>query len=198
MIVHSIVPYSGVNGPGDRFVLWVQGCRRRCPFCFNPEAQAFEGKGTIMSVDELLALVIESSATAVTVSGGEPFEQSEELYKFLVNLRRLSIHTLVYTGYYYDELKNLTGKSYGFVQKALEYIDILIDGPYENTVPVRHRWAGSGNQHVYELRNGEIEKEIIDNDAPLFNGELIINEDGSIITTGIIENILEKEEMYNE
>lgn len=194
MIVHSIVPYSGVNGPGDRFVLWVQGCRRRCPFCFNPEAQAFEGKGTIMSVDELLALVIESSATAVTVSGGEPFEQSEELYKFLVNLRRLSIHTLVYTGYYYDELKKMTGEAYKFVQKALDQIDIVIDGPYDYTIPARHKWAGSGNQHVYQLKNGSIEKEIIDNTDPSFNGELIIDEDGNIITTGIIENILIKEE----
>lgn len=198
MIVHSIVHHSGVNGPGERFVLWVQGCRRRCPLCFNPEAQSFENKGTVMSIEEILSAVKEASASAVTVSGGEPFEQSKDLYTLLKELHNLSIHTLVYTGYYYDELKNLSGKSYGFVQKALEYIDILIDGPYENTVPVRHRWAGSGNQHVYELRNGEIEKEIIDNDAPLFNGELIINEDGSIITTGIIENILEKEEMYNE
>ena len=42
MLVHSVLPRSAVNGPGERVVIWFQGCDLRCPGCWNPSSHAFD------------------------------------------------------------------------------------------------------------------------------------------------------------
>ena len=59
-------------GPGRRFVIWLQGCKRRCYGCASPEFQPLDG-GTRISVDQLLDKIVESTdIDGLTVSGGEP------------------------------------------------------------------------------------------------------------------------------
>ncbi|MCL1817838.1 MAG: radical SAM protein, partial [Spirochaetaceae bacterium] len=89
MLIHSIVPASRANGPGERFVVWTQGCRRGCPGCFNPRAQATGlGMGdnsfpAELSAHEILARLPAGRVNGITVSGGEPFEQPQELERLL-------------------------------------------------------------------------------------------------------------------
>jgi anaerobic ribonucleoside-triphosphate reductase activating protein len=172
MLIHAIVPVSRANGPGERFVLWVQGCRRGCRGCFNPAAHAREPAVTQkwkkppraappqksvneiifpawMSAGEIISYIPRGRVSGITVSGGEPFEQPEELGRLLAAARLMGLHTLVYSGYTYEELRR-AGKT------LLRKIDILIDGPYMREVPQTEAWAGSGNQRVLSLRNGEI------------------------------------------
>ena len=42
MLVHSMLPRSAVNGPGERVVVWFQGCDLRCPGCWNPSSHPFD------------------------------------------------------------------------------------------------------------------------------------------------------------
>jgi anaerobic ribonucleoside-triphosphate reductase activating protein len=178
MLIHDILPFSRVNGPGPRFVVWVQGCSRRCPGCFNPAAQS-PGGGTSRAIRDIVAQIPLGAVRGITLSGGEPFEQREDLVRLLDAVRPLGLHTLVYTGYSYEELRNTA-------RKALAGIDMLIDGPYRGEIPRRNAWAGSGNQRILCLREGEVilRADPRPGDAP--EGEIIIDPAGVISVTGIL------------
>lgn len=78
--VHSIQTLGTLDGPGVRFVIFVQGCPLRCGCCHNPDTWEFDG-GSSMTVDELVARALRyrsyfGTTGGVTASGGEPLLQS--------------------------------------------------------------------------------------------------------------------------
>jgi anaerobic ribonucleoside-triphosphate reductase activating protein len=178
MLIHHILPFSRVNGPGPRFVVWVQGCSRSCPGCFNPAAQPSAG-GTGYTIDAIIARIPLGAVKGVTLSGGEPFEQPEDLFRLLEAVRSLGLHTLVYTGYSYEELRDTA-------RETLAGIDMLIDGPYRRDIPRRNAWAGSGNQRILCLHEGEVIlwADTGPDEAP--EGEILIGPAGDIRVTGIL------------
>lgn len=99
--VHSIETFGTHEGPGIRFVVFLQGCYFRCLYCHNPDTQSLEG-GTEMGVAELVRRVERQRAYfgksgGVTVSGGEPTIQAKELTRFFRELRMRGIHTALDT-----------------------------------------------------------------------------------------------------
>lgn len=88
--VHSIETFGAVDGPGIRFVVFLQGCPMRCQYCHNPDTWDFAG-GKEMSVDDLVNEITKyrhyfGDDGGVTVSGGEPLVQIDfviELFKVL-------------------------------------------------------------------------------------------------------------------
>ena len=78
--VHSLETFGSVDGPGVRFVVFLQGCALRCKYCHNPETWA-EG-GEEWTVDKLFQRVWRyrnywGKKGGITVSGGEPLRQME-------------------------------------------------------------------------------------------------------------------------
>ena len=74
--VAGIEKESVVDGPGLRFVIFVQGCSHRCSGCHNPDTWDFDG-GQEMDTEEILKQIRETRLIrGVTFSGGEPFEQA--------------------------------------------------------------------------------------------------------------------------
>jgi anaerobic ribonucleoside-triphosphate reductase activating protein len=70
------VDESEVNGPGTRALVWVQGCLRECPGCFNPESWPCE-VNQLIAIDELADKILSNPRNqGVTFSGGEPFWQA--------------------------------------------------------------------------------------------------------------------------
>ncbi len=143
--VHSL-------GPGERLCLWVQGCSRGCKGCLSPEMQPRYHR----NVDErqLAQILIQTAArnhcTGLTVSGGDPMEQSEGLRTLLTVLRPHFKDILVYTGYTRREIENgLCGEA---GVQCLSLIDVLVDGPYidEKNTPVCVL-RGSENQCIHYL-----------------------------------------------
>lgn len=186
MLIHQILPSSRVNGPGNRFVVWTQGCARNCPGCFNPETHSiFKGK----HIDELdIVDMIPPECDGVTISGGEPFLQAESLCFFLGLLRNAGFHTMVYTGYTLEELRSLADPCGDrTIRTALGLIDILVDGPYMKDIPPGHPWTGSGNQRVYTLSSNQIRENYFETDSPPGTGEITIDAAGGITTTGIFD-----------
>ena len=83
--VHSFQSLGTVDGPGIRFVVFLQGCNLRCGCCHNPDTWDISG-GNEYSADEILSKVIRfreyfGEKGGITLSGGEPLLQSEFAYE---------------------------------------------------------------------------------------------------------------------
>lgn len=96
--IHSVESCGAVDGPGLRFVVFVQGCPLRCRYCHNPDTWSPK-EGTEVSVGSLVeeirryAPYMKFSGGGVTVSGGEPLLQPDFVAGLFAECRRLGIHT---------------------------------------------------------------------------------------------------------
>jgi anaerobic ribonucleoside-triphosphate reductase activating protein len=169
--IHSVINSSRVNGPGDRFVIWTQGCRKGCKNCYNPETWSHY-KNNLIPIDEIFENIKNSSATGVTISGGDPFEQPEELFYLLTKIKQLDLSdgVIVFTGYTIDEIRVREE-----LNKSLDYIDVLIDGLYIEEKRISSGLAGSSNQEFYFLTDKiSRDKIVIDQEVEIHSlGELI-------------------------
>lgn len=134
-------------GPGDRLGIWFQGCSIRCPGCISMDT--WNHKTERIPVSELLAAVSEyaRAADGVTISGGEPFEQSEALGELLFGLkalRRPGSDVLVYSGVPFASLAPRLATWDGLV-------DAVISEPFEVETPQTRPLMGSDNQILYTL-----------------------------------------------
>lgn len=98
--IHSIESCGTVDGPGIRYVIFLQGCPMRCQYCHNPDTWNGTG-GTQMTVDEVLKGFYSNIAFyktgGVTVTGGEPMLQMEFLLELFRNLKENGINTCIDT-----------------------------------------------------------------------------------------------------
>lgn len=141
-----------MNGPGERFVLWLQGCGLRCPGCWNPDTWSFERRSTL-SIDEIMALIVAAGdIEGVTVTGGEPFAQAPALWPLARRIKSAGLSLVVFTGHEPSELRSRAARA------VLAEVDVLVAGRFvvaerDITLPLR----GSRNQRVLFLtdRYGE-------------------------------------------
>jgi len=139
---------SVVNGPGERFVLWLQGCPRRCPECINPEFLPITPRNLI-AVEQMAARILAvTGIEGVTYSGGEPFLQAAPLAVLSAHLQAQGLGIVCYSGYTLQELQNHPDPG---VQALLARLDLLIDGPYIQAQTAPLRWRGSANQQLHYL-----------------------------------------------
>ena len=99
--VHSTESFGSVDGPGIRFITFMQGCRMRCQFCHNPDTWNLQ-KGTEYTPQQLLDEAIQYSAFwgskgGITVSGGEPLLQVDFLLEYFKLAKGKNIHTCIDT-----------------------------------------------------------------------------------------------------
>lgn len=135
-----------VLGPGSRSVIWVQGCHFACPGCIVPESWDVLG-GSAHTVPELVAWALGcEDLDGLTLSGGEPFLQAAALCQLIDCVRAQRETGIVcYTGYKYEFL----ARSGTEEQKdLLRRIDLLIDGPYIQSLQASLLWRGSSNQRL--------------------------------------------------
>jgi anaerobic ribonucleoside-triphosphate reductase activating protein len=150
--IASLLQDSQVNGPGNRDIIWVQGCAIRCPGCFNEHLWGFEAK-YIIPVNELLEKfkgrvgLIEG----ISILGGEPLHQAYALSYLLEGIKEIGFSTVVYSGFTYEYLAQLNDI---WVNKVLSNADILVDGAYQHDKQDKTLiWRGSTNQRILFLTN---------------------------------------------
>ncbi len=136
--------------------------------------------GRDVPVNELVRFALRQQYDGITVSGGEPFYQDDELAQLLKECRRHGLNTLVYTGYVYEEL-------FAIGKQALRHCDYLIDGEYRQEIPSRCRWAGSGNQRFLRLQEGKLVADLTALQDNSTDGEIFIGNDGTITLTGFVD-----------
>lgn len=138
-------------GPGDRIVIWVQGCEKRCDGCANPELWEKDGVKSV-PIEYVIGMVRSAirhyNLTGITITGGEPFLQAEELSHLLSSIQDLCDDCLVFSGYTYEQLKN--SKQSG-IKDFLQHISVLIDGPYLKEYNKAEILRGSTNQNIIYL-----------------------------------------------
>ena len=149
--VCGIEPESIVDGPGFRYVLFVQGCPHHCKGCHNPESWDPNG-GYDMTVRDILdEIKAKPNIKGVTFSGGEPFEQARALVDLARYLKGMRYSLMSYSGYTLEELE-AKAESDSAVGELLGMIDILVDGRYEEKLRnLTLVYCGSENQRVIDM-----------------------------------------------
>lgn len=98
--IHSTESFGSVDGPGIRFVVFMQGCPMRCLYCHNPDTWEI-GKGTSVSTDEILSMYNKNKSFykngGITVTGGEPLLQIDFLSELFKKAKFQGIHTCLDT-----------------------------------------------------------------------------------------------------
>lgn len=98
--IHSLESFGTVDGPGVRFVVFVQGCPMRCAYCHNPDTWAMTG-GKIMEASEIIEQYERNIAFykngGITVTGGEPLMQVDFLIELFTLAKEKNIHTCIDT-----------------------------------------------------------------------------------------------------
>ena len=151
--IHSTESLGTLDGPGVRFVVFMQGCPMRCIFCHNPDTWD-AGKGQEISSDELMAQILSckpyfGNTGGVTFTGGEPFLQPIFLKEMLKKCKKAGIHTAV-------ETCGIFGKKPA--EEVLEYVDLFILG-LKHLEPGKHKkLTGKENAGALELAKFLAEK----------------------------------------
>ena len=99
--VHSVESFGTVDGPGIRFVLFLQGCHLECKYCHNRDTWDINS-GHYKSLDEIFNKIMNYKnyiypRGGVTISGGEPLLQHQFIYELFTKLKKENIHTCIDT-----------------------------------------------------------------------------------------------------
>jgi anaerobic ribonucleoside-triphosphate reductase activating protein len=147
--IMGYVDESEVNGPGSRAVVWVQGCLRECPGCFNPASWSFE-INQLITVDALVHQILRNpSNQGVTFSGGEPFWQAPALAEVARRVKAAGLSVMSFTGFTWEQLQLPLAPA--GAQDLLEQLDILVDGAYVEALATHSpdSLVSSSNQRVH-------------------------------------------------
>lgn len=149
--VADIFPISYTNGPGRRSVIWVQGCTLKCPGCFNPEFQPHKAH-YLVDVEKIAKKIVEvcykNQCEGISITGGEPFQQSNALSQFTDIIRKSGLTIVCFTGYQYETLVKSKNKN---IEKLLSNIDILIAGPFKENNFYKRTWFDDPDKEIVFL-----------------------------------------------
>lgn len=178
--IMGYVDESDVNGPGCRAVVWVQGCLRECPGCFNPASWSFE-INQLLSVEALAERILDNPRhEGVTFSGGEPFWQAPALAHLARLVKAAGLNVMSFTGFTLERLKSSYAPA--GAQDLLDELDLLVDGPYIESLAIHSPTSlvSSSNQRVHVLNPALRDRLTWASDQL----EIHILKDGSRIVTG--------------
>ena len=120
--IHSTESMGTVDGPGIRYVVFLQGCPLRCKYCHNPDTWKLK-EGKKVTVEELMQKIIkikpyiERSGGGITISGGEPTMQLDFTLELLKTAKKAGLHTALDTSGYIESEK---------FKKLLPYLDLVL------------------------------------------------------------------------
>ena len=159
MNYHDITKEDMLNGDGIRVVLWVSGCNHHCKNCQNPITWDKNGGLPFdkAAEDELFEALNKPHISGITFSGGDPFfpDNRPEVLRLVKKCaKEFPDKTIwLYTGYLWEDVKDLDG---------IEFVDVLADGEFvEELKDNRIHWVGSSNQRIIDVKKTLKENSIV-------------------------------------
>ena len=153
MRIAGIVRDSIVDGIGIRDVVFFQGCGKRCKGCHNPETWDYMG-GCHRFIGDVVNELSDSS-NDVTISGGDPIDQIEDLVEMCKQFRERGKRIWVYTG-------NVVNPTKHIYRVLAQYVDVIVDGRFvEELKDTNLLFRGSSNQRIIDLPKSVAAEEII-------------------------------------
>ena len=146
--VHSIETFGTVDGPGIRFVVFLQGCPMRCLYCHNPDTWAIDG-GREMSAAELLDEYRKNrdfyKNGGITVTGGEPLLQLDFVTELFRLAKDYGIHTTIDTsGITYAENEEYLAR----LDELMKYTDLVMLDVKHIDSDKHKALTGHGNERI--------------------------------------------------
>lgn len=170
-----VMPRSAANGPGERFVLWVQGCPLACPGCWNPGTWTFAPRDVRDTSAVVAGILGTAGIEGVTFTGGEPFAQAPALAEVARAVQAAGLSVFVFTGYEFGELSGTGART------LLSATDVLVTGRFiQRAATPAVPWRGSSNQSVHFLTRRYDAADM--QAAPV--AEAVIGPDGTVTLTG--------------
>ena len=154
-LVHSTESFGSVDGPGVRFLIFLQGCSMRCRFCHNPDTWSQNpcGSASFRTADELLQMALRyrpywKNSGGITVSGGEPLLQIDFLLDLFKKAKAAGIHTTLDTS---GQPFTMEEPVFSKFQELMEVTDlVLLD--IKHIDADRHRQlTGQDNQNILQF-----------------------------------------------
>ncbi len=150
--VHSLETFGLVDGPGVRFVAFLQGCAMRCQYCHNPETWCHSG-GQLWTAQDLLNRAWRyrrywGKDGGITVSGGEPLLQIDFLTELFALAKERGVHTVLDTA---GQPFTVQEPFYGKFRRLMDFTDlVMLD--LKHLDPERHRrLTGWSNESVLAM-----------------------------------------------
>ena len=150
--IHSTESFGAADGPGVRFIIFMQGCHMRCRYCHNPDTWTMDG-GDELTADEILKRALRfkpywGKDGGITISGGEPLLQIDFVIELFKKAKELGINTCI------DTAGNPFTKEEPFFSKfeeLMKYTDLLLLDLKEIN-PARHKdLTGFDNSNIIEM-----------------------------------------------
>lgn len=150
--IHSTESFGAADGPGVRFIIFMQGCHMRCRYCHNPDTWKMDG-GDEVTADEILKRALRfkpywGKDGGITISGGEPLLQIDFVIELFKKAKELGINTCI------DTAGNPFTKEEPFFSKfeeLMKYTDLLLLDLKEIN-PTRHKdLTGFDNSNIIEM-----------------------------------------------
>ena len=150
--IHSRESFGTVDGPGIRYVIFMQGCPMRCLYCHNPDTWKMTG-GSEMTVEEILAEYKHNEAFykngGMTVTGGEPLLQIDFLLELFEAAKKAGIHTCIDTsGVTYNAENTEYSRK---LDRLMELCDLVMLDIKHIDSEVHRRLTGKGNENILEF-----------------------------------------------
>lgn len=168
--VHSLESFGLVDGPGVRYVVFLQGCKMRCKFCHNPETWSAEG-GEEYTAEELFKKAYRyknywKQNGGITVSGGEPLLQIDFVTEFFRLAKQKGINTVLDTaGQPFSENDEWLEK----FKALMEYTDLVMLDLKEMDGNLHHDLTGFGNENVLKMAQW-----LSDNNKPMWIRHVLV------------------------
>lgn len=145
--IHSVESFGALDGPGIRYVLFMQGCPLRCLFCHNPDSWHME-EGKEIGSQEVLQDILRYrnfiSRGGVTLSGGEPLMQPDFAASILEGCRENGLHTALDTS---------GAVSLLYCRQAVEGADMLLLDMKAAEDGLFRRITGRGMDNTLDILN---------------------------------------------
>lgn len=164
-IIHSTESFGSVDGPGVRFIVFLQGCHMRCQFCHNPDTwESISASSFEATPEDILAQAMRyrsywKNNGGITVSGGEPLLQIDFLTEFFRLAKKEGIHTTL------DTSGNPFTREQPFFdkfEKLMEYTDLILLDIKHIDAAEHKKLTGCENENILDLARylSEIEKPV--------------------------------------